>query len=392
MRRLFRQTGRFASRHRAELIITAIPFVITLVVTQFLRLLSAQEGSRSTLLLYWFGILLGLLFLALLFNQARLFRRRSKLLDRILIDHFGYGYRDNQYFQRRDHYAEEKVALARALVEHVLPKLADEVCRAANLERLNVIIDSGTTLTPVFPQLLRSGLQVRDEVELRFYTNSMSGIDEMHRLAGGGLFAIPEEDFHLIGGQPLSKYRATTGEGTERFLDSLWEEAASGDGRTVTIGLVTANWLLMDRDLEQVQLCARGRGHLSFKKSVCANADFIVLVAPLGKLLRLRTADELNGILRQEQRYQTHPLPHGKRNNTLLLTSRRPARSLSPFLQYSDCFVDLGNRNGGRNFRLSEDCPLFDPSARTRLEALIAETPHVYTRRCLKELYGFDPT
>src|SRR5262249_18338096 len=203
----------FLRRYHGEVIISALSLAGSIV---FSALITLVFSTRDPYLLgfYTFGFLIVFLIVALIFNQKRLIDNRFRSVNQVLIDHFSYASRDNQFLRRRGHYALEKHVLAKVLAHKVLPRIVEKICNDVQvLTRLNIIIDSGTTLTPVFPELFASGIPIKKkDVKLYIYTNSMSGIEEIHKLGHSDSFALTERDISLIGGQPLSKYRATTGD------------------------------------------------------------------------------------------------------------------------------------------------------------------------------------
>jgi hypothetical protein len=108
------------------------------------------------------------------------------------------------------------------------------------LARINLILDSGTTITPVFPILFRLGIQNLGEIELRVFTNNLAGIDEIHRIDPNEICVLKETDFRLVGGISLSLYRATTGKETQDSLRIFLEERPHA-GCSITVGVLTAN-------------------------------------------------------------------------------------------------------------------------------------------------------
>ncbi len=381
----------FSTKYRAELMIAAAALLGSAIVNVVVVILFEY---RNPMLAMRYGLALAavLLMLLLLFNQRRLIESKFALVNRVLTDHFGYAYQDNQYFRRRIHYAQEKLRLAKVVVNQALPRiLADALAEHPGMQRVNIIIDSGTTLAPLFPELLAVGVRSSNpKLDVRLFTNSMSGIGEIHRLGGRASDVLSEEDFNLIGGQPLSKYRATTGKVTMDFLKSLWSEANDSTGSIVTIGIVTANWLLGGKKLDSVSLCARGRGHLKFKKAVCEHSDYRLVVAPLGKILPLTDVGILNEMLPRDNAdpYNTYELPPASARTTHLLTTHRRREGLSPFSPLSEHLRRIDAGDEAVNYLLCEEAPVFDPPGDSLREVFAVETPHGYIEENFSRAYG----
>jgi hypothetical protein len=378
----------FVRRFRGELLISAFSVVVGAGVSILIDIF-VKTGDPYLLGFYTFGFVVVFLMLALLFNQKRLIENKFKTVNQVLIDYFGYSSKDNQFYSRREHYAREKVRLANALVRRVLPRVVKRIyADYPNLAELSIIIDSGTTLTPVFPELVVHGVPRKEGVEVNIYTNSMSGIEEIHKLDNSDNFAISDDHIALIGGQPLRKYRATTGRITEDFLEFLWKNRDPNRQR-VTLSILTANWLIAGSGLDSLSLCARGRGHIQFKRVVGGFTEYRIVVAPLGKILRLRDVGILNRMLESKDggEYQDYRLEEGKKDKTYLLTTRRRDNSLSPLCPVTLMLDTIRSDNSAKNYVLCEECPPFDPPGTTEREVLFYESPHRYVRDKFQEAY-----
>src|ERR1043166_6262977 len=123
----------------------------------------------------------------------------------------------------------------------------------------------------------------RSRLDVKVYTNSLAGIDELHTMDHANC-AFTEDHFVLIGGRPLHKYRAVTGPFSERALDDLGRDRVQAGHRTIIVGIVTANWILAGLDFNKITLSASGTGHAAFKRKIIEIADILVVVAPFGKL------------------------------------------------------------------------------------------------------------
>ena len=384
--KMFDQIRSFFVRFRGETLIAVVTSIVVWLVTRFI-----DNWSTLAILVAIFCCRRILLLFAILFNLKRLFKSRLEMVDRIMIDYFGFSWRENQYFKRLQHFVDEKKFLARVLVEQFLPKLVDRICADnPKVHIINIILDSGTTITPVFSHLIRLGIPTKEGVEINILTNNLAGIDEIHKIDISKKDALSERDFNLIGGQPLNNYRATTGDFTHKILEDLWKQQRDSGGKIVSLGIITANWFLAGRGLDRIQICARGAGHFAYKVSIIKNCEQIVLVGPLGKILPFDHVDELNALTSAEKSYDASPLPEAKRNETYLLTSYRPKISLSPLRLMSNMLVNVCDRGNSKNFIFCPDNPTFDPKQNNRLEAIITELPHEYVRDNFKTVYGYE--
>ncbi len=388
----------FFKRFRGEsisIILACVQLLIGLVA------LSLNAGDRLFVAIITFGSIVTTLLLIALFNLKRLFRLRFEQLDRIfdenksrldqadkiLLDYFGFSWRKNQYFSRLQHFTDEKQELASCLVEGELPDLLDKILiRHNKVAGLNIILDSGTTITPIFPLLAKQGIATKRSIELRFYTNNLSGIDELHKLDVPKDCPISESSFNLIGGQPLNMYRATTGTVTQKFLQELWAGRAENAEAVLTVSVITANWVLAGRHLDEISICAKGRGHFAFKKDLIDHSDYIIVMAPLGKILRVDETDSLDEA--SQGPYKAYPFPKEKRNRFILMTSFRPRVSQSPLARHSEALMRTRDSGDSQNYLFSEHCPIFDPSSR-RIEAIVTDLPHGYVRDNFEDFFGF---
>lgn len=303
-----------------------------------------------------------------------------------------------EFNERREHFVNEKSLLAKKLVQKVLPRICKEIRDTDPHCHIRVIIDSGTTLTPVFTDLLDFGSNLaaiagkvdpsnpNSERILHFYTNNLAGID---RIMNPEMpwHNFTEKDFNLIGGSPLRRYKATTGKAT----CSAIEEIRKLQGKT--IGLITANWILCAKD--EIKLCARGRGHKEFKESVINIADYLVIISPLGKIVRINDVKMLNEMLKKydaDENFNSHgeyaeiSIPKRLQSETYLLTTRREPKVKTPLRNSESHFFNEVTRPDFKNFRVDPDCPYFRPGASGN-EVSAMECPHSWTRSLTKELF-----
>ncbi|MCP5048511.1 MAG: hypothetical protein GY940_15180, partial [bacterium] len=222
---------------------TLLSIVLTAILNQYLHIV-----DFPILIITAIGVLILLLLFAILFNQKRLFELRFDQVTRLLIEQFGFYSLENQYFQRLRHFPLEKMKLAKTLVKEVLPDLIGKIReKHPNSTTINIILDSGTTITPIFRYLIGHHLKF-DKNNIRIYTNNLAGIDEIHKFSQPDSYKITlsEEDVNLLGGRPLNKYRATIGSETINSLKTtLKNQRENTNDESVTIGILTSNWFIV---------------------------------------------------------------------------------------------------------------------------------------------------
>ncbi len=368
--------------------ISVIIGILTILpkITDFNSLLLVISGASIFFLIY-----------AYVFEFKKSFRR-LEAWDHIITEYFGYAWQQNKYFKRSHHFIEEKSDLANSVVKELLPcviQRIDQEHGQAN-KTIRIILDSGTTITPIFPCLVRYGVsgKANDSHNFVFYTNNLAGIDEIHRIPPRKKDKFSETDFNLIGGQPLNQYRATTGGFTEGILKDLFDEQDKSKGKIISIGIITSNWFLCHRSLDKLHICARGRGHLAFKKILVDCCDYIIFVTPLGKLLPMDSIDTFNSVLKNEHKdsdssYREFVIPLEKRDKCYLHTSFRKPYSPSPLRHVSDRLKDIKIENSSENYIFSGFCPAFDPKE-DQYQARRMDLPHDYIQTNFKKIYGYE--
>ncbi|UCC30533.1 MAG: hypothetical protein JSU86_20330 [Phycisphaerales bacterium] len=380
-------TVAFWARYRGEIIIAisvaGASFLGTTIVTVLV-----ERRDPLLIAIVAMGFVVSTLLLALLFNLKRIVDSRFRRINDIIVDQFGFSWRESQYLQRLNHYRIEKEFLARAFVDLVLPELADRARKQhPQLTRLNLILDSGTTIARVFPRLLLRGVRGFPADKLRVYTNNLAGIAEIHRIHDVRDAVLSERHFVLVAGQPLSTHRATTGQAAQAFLKTIWDEQAQCSGTTVTIGVLAANWFLGGLGLDQLSFCARGEGHFSFEEKVFEHSNYVVFVTPLGKILRIDDETQLNKTsLIPGDDYRAYPIPESRKNSTYLLTSFRPDKTLSPLGNHSRHLDNIRKQELAKNYTFWEPVTVYDPSG-TEADVRGTELPHAYARQHLEQIY-----
>lgn len=387
----------YYKKYRGEILISVIVAVISFVAGILADLL-IQDASPILIAGIIFGVIIVILLLGLLFNLKKLLIAYFTNLNALFQSSSDDLFRQNQYAEREEHFAKEKNLLADTFVDCVLPDMIKRVCSDyPSLKMLNLIFDSGTTITPIFPRIMKTGIKL-DEKKFTIYTNNLAGINVIQQL-NPKVCSLKERNFNLIGGQPLSKYRATTGDRTQKFLETIWEsqnkdkEARKGNldqREIITLSIVTSNWLIAGEDFRHISICARGEGHFNFKRSVIENSDYVILIAPLGKMLPLNDLAKLHDILKddEDRAYEDYRIPDSKKHRTYLLSSFRPQNSLSPLYNVSTKFKDIKDEQGGSNFQICEKWPKFDPEG-DKFKVIVTELPHQYIRENFFKIYRY---
>ncbi len=202
---------------------------------------------------------------------------------------------DNSVFSTRlEHYAEEKEYLAEQFVPLLLERCKVQIEHA---RKVFLVIDSGTTLLPVFEHLGRQTAMHKDETwltNLTIVTNSLSGVMELMnygRINPGDEYSNLAVTTQLLPGAPIPIYEAVTGDETNSALSALREHAEGA----YFIGLLSGNWIRFRR---KEPVCpvplARGKGHQPYKQCMVANSDEIYVIAPLGKIFFDVPPDAIN--------------------------------------------------------------------------------------------------
>jgi len=384
------------------------PAILFCIVGAVLGALVSQ-GNPLAIAIALVGVLAFTGLLALVLNQGAYFQRHFADLHQLLRHTVGPVYGNSLYAARLDHFAKEKQRLAELLVREALPQLVASVCKNfPHLHTINLIIDSGTTLTPIFPLLAKEHIKGLKNKTLTIYTNSLSGIDELHFLQSNHC-KLSEGDFVLLTGTPLHKYRAVTGDATVRQLEELVKRPPGQEDNaigSVNIGLLTANWLLLSPDLTTIKLCASGNGHAEFKRKLIEVSDYRIVVSPFGKLLSTPSAKDLNALLKRAtgEEYEECDFPTDRRQTTFLLTTVRPEGSLSPFQHRSQKLLKLRDATL-KKMKVNTPLPAsqnyvflngfsceFDVSGLPD-DVFATEMPHEYIRQHAKEAFDIakDP-
>lgn len=211
---------------------------------------------------------------------------------------------DNTIFgERSNHFKDEKSKLARELAPLLLRRLERRRSHE-KIGRINLFIDSGTTLLPIFSEL--AGLLKVDEFDelskvLRIVSNNLPGVTSFLRYGrenerdSDSPLVVP---VHLLPGSVLPQYAAVTGPETVEALQGMLRADRAEIAPQLTVALLTGNWV---RIRKTEPLCpvplARGEGHLALKQTALEHSDEVLVVAPLGKTIINQSLDDFNNLL-----------------------------------------------------------------------------------------------
>lgn len=376
----------FCEKYRGELIISVFTAILSIIITTIIAAFIPLTNSFH-ILIATIGLLIVFLLLAVLFNSKRLIDAKFIQINHILKDQFGYAWQENEYYRRKRHFVEEKKKLADITVREVLPYCIDKLSEdLKDIDKINIILDSGTTITPIFSNLVKYGISLSNKnIKINFFTNNLAGIDEVCKEYDPNYCKFSERAFQLIGGMPLNTYRATTGEVTQKILSAMWKEQSN---KEKTISIITANWFLAHNGLDELAICARGEGHLDFKSALVQNSDFVIIVSPLTKILRLDDLKELNNMVPYIDKYKEFTVPPERKNTTLLLTTFRSQNSMSPLRQHSEELLRTFQKKHNKNFEFWHEPVFYSPQGRKR-DVYEVELPHPYIENNFKEMYGY---
>jgi hypothetical protein len=242
------------------------------------------------------------------------------------------GIGDNQslFAQRVRHFNKEKQFIGGRFVPLLIAR-----CKALIESGRDVVlvIDSGTTLVPVFEHLFRAAVGAQGQpwtTQLSVVTNSLSGLARTitHGRVKGDVLSIAS--CRMLPGTPNPLYAAVLGQDTVDALRVLRDESEGTDaGKRPRhfVGIVTGNWVRVT-DGNPIPL-ARHEGHYDFKKAVIEVCDESYVLAPLGKIFIERSPADINAVANNAgEPYRDVDV--GEKGDTLRLitTSRQQGRLL----------------------------------------------------------------
>lgn len=370
-------------KYRSEILISGISTIAGVIIGKAADVLLSVPTVDQ--------VIIGLLAVIILFILGQMFVIKRNVIWKIyslqnrVAQIAGY-FIPNQYDERKLHFAEEKCRIVDYLIHTVLPNILKKTIEETKgtHSKIALIVDSGTTLEQVFPQIKLMGLGPSigdlDLEKLEIYTNSLSGSDAFCKMPGDYL---RENQLHLFGGTQIEKYRAVIGNGTTKAMKDVKDEYEKSHSKI--IGLITANWLLVGTAHDKMIFCSTEEGHLSYKNYLAEIADVLVIVAPLGKLLTLDTTAELNVVLKLKEKskpeydgFEINTLEKRNQKNTILLTTFR-GKSSSILHTHSANLILAHNEKKHNLYTLCERkrSIMFDHNCSYQ-EQIQIEMPHDY--------------
>jgi hypothetical protein len=212
-------------------------------------------------------------------------------LDRFM-DETGATYSGSVFGRRIRHFFYEKKSLAKTVVNEI------ESCFGSHDSNYCLLIDSGTTLYPIFHEIAtrikkKENIQAWKE-RVCIITNNLPGVQYFMKNCRDDPTNNYSEiaiNCFLIPGKPLSVYGAITGKESEEWISSridkfLREELKWKKNNYKILGFVTGNYMAAkwkDRTIEGFYPVARGEGHVEIKRKFVKASDKIFLISPLMK-------------------------------------------------------------------------------------------------------------
>ena len=261
--------------------------------------------------------------------------RRLTQIEERLWDRIPFG--ENHLFGiRKNHFVAEKRVLADGLVTDLESRL--EALLSGNVERIRLLLDSGTTIFPIFKLLMRKKNNPVwfDRVEI--VTNNIPGVF-VSLVDGRKDESNPYSKLafrtRLVGGEPIPAFWASLAPSwkyanldTEAVADGV-QQLGRSDPKCMTIGVTTGNYA----QLNGYTLLNRDRSHHAFKKALVEVSEIVYCLFPLGKMLPC-SADELNESLISaaerddpDKRYADMEIDVSKLTEFVVITTKRNDRS-----------------------------------------------------------------
>lgn len=371
----------FLARNRDQIILSVASIGVSALATILITYLDPE--AKALVLITFFGMTGLILLLALFFNLRIIFDERFDRVKKILIDYFGFAALTNDYYRRKQHFVIEKQHLAEQLVNLALPRIIDEELGDDTPERINLILEAGTTIAAIFPFLTKETMENTGCAEkIHIYTNNLAGVVELHRSVTFQRDPFPESHINLLGGTPLYDYQAVTGDTATEALDQL---AGSFEGQK-NIGVVTGNWIIGGGGLKTLRIVARGPGHMNVKKKLIEICDYVIVLAPLAKLVRTEHVNFLNEISNYHDPYEEYEIESARKDSVCLLTTMRVEGSTSPLTTSTKTLLSIRNNDGGTNYKVCK-CTDYYYIHGNEQEIRETEFPHDYVRENLEDLY-----
>lgn len=215
---------------------------------------------------------------------------------------------DSVFEIRSKHYKREKRVIAENFA-NLLGERVNHLLGRPGINKIQVVIDSGSTLSPLFDVIGRQAsidaLHWSKNVE--FFTNNIKGVQLLLKyreiscdIKKTILANDANDDRHLeipvtcsiLPGKVLSAYSAIADESTIHAVKKISERPNS-----YTICITTGNYILFETANGVVLPIARTGYHPHMKAILYDIADELYLVAPLGKILKGEKNDNISVLL-----------------------------------------------------------------------------------------------
>lgn len=320
-------------------------------------------------------------------------------LDRFM-DQTGVTYNASVYGKRIGHFYYEKAKIAKTALNNI-----DELLKNNHDMRLCLIIDSGTTMYPVFQEIASKiqNKQLKQIWQERVFivTNNIPGIQYLMKTAKddpSNEYSEVPINCYIMPGKPLSVYAAITGGEAEEWLTKeritqnldVWK-----DGKILRIfGFVTGNYVARSehkgQNTRQYFPVARGEGHVEIKRKIVDVSDEIYLLSPLMKFT-FATVDQLNSVndfFIERKDPKAKLKPNMVKYEEILIPENKPIRYFSTrrppnskfFVFSEELHNDLRQSTGPNSVFMNEfDIRYWAPEENSQLE-LEKEIPHTHLR------------
>jgi len=220
---------------------------------------------------------------------------------------------------RYHHFFDEKEAIARLFVTDLESRVQNAY---SNGERIVLILDSGTTIFPIFKLLMAKKNDPAWTNTIEIFTNNLPGIFVAlrdGRTKEGIRRARLAFRVHVVRGDPNPDYWALLSKDSPNAISDLSEGP-------IIIGVTTGNYAQDDGQV----LFVRDPEHRAFKEALIRRAQVIYSLLPLGKMVPIGAAELNEKLLPSELRsvdecqYRGLALPiDGAKEVVIVTTARR---------------------------------------------------------------------
>ncbi len=246
---------------------------------------------------------------------------------------------------RRTHYAGEKEVICQKFMTTLVSSLRSN--GAANNQKLILLIDSGSTVFPIFELLCKhywDQLGTTGTPKIEIITNNLPGMGALISKGrkGSDINAEMLLECNALPGTLEGKYSAALGPDSVSHLKYLLDyKRAEGNCRVVAV--LSGNYISIKDGL-----LWRGKYHGAMKNAMALLADEVYILSPLGKIFDLGF-EEINEIIKSSR----NPLFNEKayltltKAETIGILSHCGLEStfINKFLP--DCLLKSPNGNGG---------------------------------------------